>query len=471
MNVEELRRRGILGGGNRRSARHYGPPLATRYNKRVRAHVEENTPGASSGTTGIGSLLGGIAGGYAGGGNPGAAAIGATVGDLGEQVIPYIPQMVKRVKSWFSGMGDYKLNTNSLIEGGGVTDSNIQIVPQGNRAIRIIYREYLGDVITGPVAGAFSIRGFALNPGLVELCPWLAPIAQQYEQWSPNGMVFEFRSTSSDYTATQALGSVIMATEYDSFDKPFANKQEMLNCAYSSEAKPTDRLLHGVECDPRDNPNSIFYVRSGTNPSGASLRESDLGIFYVATQGGSTANLNLGSLYVHYDITLRKEQLFNGLPARGLLFDAIWGVAGVATATPLPTIASGNVRTVASTPLMTIGGLGTSITLPPWVNNGRWRLIYYYSTTGNATQLMPPVITPLVNCFPVVSTPLTNGGDAVQLRNIRIPGFTATSCVAYIDFNVTGPSPSLLAAGAIIDLGAAVPDKCFIAIQQMGEAW
>jgi hypothetical protein len=173
------------------------------------------------------------------------------------------------------------------------------------------------------------VQTFAINPGLFQTFPWLSSIANQYEQWTPNGIVFEFKSTSSDYTATSALGSVIMCTDYDQLDVPFANKQEMLNSAYCNEAKPTEHIVHGLECAPQDTPNRIFYTRTGgAVQTLAELRDTDLAQFSIATQGGTAANLNLGSLYVYYDITLRKEQLFGGVLNKGNLFSSYQSVTG-----------------------------------------------------------------------------------------------------------------------------------------------
>lgn len=296
-------------------------------NKRVRAQLESGGFGGSSSTAVVPSggsdpyfytNLGVAAGGYA----PDPRAKAAFVG--GGLLLDAVggPKGAWQGMKSLIGWGDYKLRSNSLVRGGGATGGNVRIIPQGERAVRIVYREYIGDVFTHPTTpGAFSLKAYPLNPGLLETFSWLPPIAQQYEQWTPNGIVFEFRSTSSEYVATQALGSVIMATEYDQLDTPYASKVEMLNSAYSNEAKPSEQILHGIECDPRDNPNSIFYVRSGA-PDG-DIRDYDLGTFYVATQGGATANLNLGSLYVHYDLTFRKEQLFNGIPIRGQLFQSL----------------------------------------------------------------------------------------------------------------------------------------------------
>lgn len=289
-------------------------------------------------------------------------------------------------KSWF-GIGDYTLKSNSLVKTGSSDTSKVEIIPSGPRETRIIYREYIGDVYTHPsVAGQFYAKTYALNPGLMEAFPWLCSIAQNYEQWTPNGIIFEFRSTSSEYVATQALGSVIMATEYDALDSNFANKQEMLNAAYSNESKPSERIVHGVECDPRDNPNRIFYVRSAHIPSGGSVRDYDLGNFTIATQGGSTANLNLGSLYIHYDITFRKEQIYNGPFLKG----ALWYRGNLVSPTgpnPLGT----------SSPTGVLGNTGSDISValstiqfPVFTTGAHWIVSYQIiGTSANFTN--PPV--------------------------------------------------------------------------------
>jgi hypothetical protein len=210
--------------------------------------------------------------------------------------------------------------------GGTSSGQSVTIMPSGPRTVTLRYKEYLGDVYTHPTtAGAFYINTYSINPGLVTSFPWLSGIAFQYEQWTPNGIVYEFRSTSSEYVSTQALGSVIMATEYDQLDTTFSSKQEMLNAAYSNEAKPSQQILHGIECARGDNPRTIYYVRPGVLTTVANIRDYDLGTFCVATQGGATANLNLGSLYVHYDITFRKET--SRVPASISGGSSIWGLS------------------------------------------------------------------------------------------------------------------------------------------------
>jgi len=281
------------------------------------------------------------------------------------------------------GNGDYTVSTNSIVKGGGFTEST-QIIPKGDGSVVIRFKEYLGDVFTHPTtAGAFYTTSYPINPGLLRTFPWLSPIAQQFDQWVPLGVVFEYKSTSSEYVSTQALGSVIMATEYDALDTIFQNKQEMLNCVFSQEGKPSLRAIHGVECAPNKNPKSMYYVRSGA--VGANdIREYDLGTFVIATQGGATANLNLGSLYVHYDIVLLKNQLFNGIPSKGPL-NGYYSLVGVDATNKFGLTSS-----------VTGGNLGTDLTIaanlitfPTWTVGVSWLITFYTAGAGAAALTLP----------------------------------------------------------------------------------
>lgn len=432
----------------------------------------QKNPSANSSDEQAGYILGGATGGAIGlaFGNPAAgAATGAQVGSFIGRHARNIFNIAKEGLR-LAGMGDYTLKSNSLLDTGGATESTVQIIPQGNRAVRLIYKEYIGDVFTHPtVAGAFNLASYPINPGLPSTFPWLAPIAQQYEQWTPNGIVFEFRSTSSEYTATQALGSVIMATEYDTLDSLYSNKQEMLNSCYSNEAKPSQRILHGLECDPRDNPMHIYYVRAGGIPTNASSRDYDLATFQIATQGGATTNLNLGSLYVHYDITFRKEQLFNGLLAKGILHDLVFGVGGVASATPLPSLANtANVRNSNDLQLFDVGGLGTTIVFKPFITTGIWRVEWcYLSAAAGATTA--PTLTGTTNCTAVANYRLDNGVVSADLPG-RFFNSAAGEAQSYVfkDFLVTGAGAVVTASAATLAGGNLT---CWVSVRQMGTGW
>lgn len=210
----------------------------------------------------------------------------------------------------YFGHGDYKLTSNSLMTGTSATGAKFS--NSGRRGTRIQEREYLGDIVSGALTGSatdFDASAYILNPTNTDTFPWLSQIALLYDQWEPHGIVFEFVSTSSDYNGTsQALGAVIIATDYDSYDPPYTSKQQMENSDYACSTKPALSLVHGVECDPRERPTPILYTSTS---NGAPTNSTLLGSTTVATQGCSVAGVTLGELWISYDITFYKKQLPN----------------------------------------------------------------------------------------------------------------------------------------------------------------
>jgi hypothetical protein len=304
----------------------------------------------------------------------------------------------KKFKSW-TGYGDYTIKSNSLINTSG--QGGDPIIETRGRTIRISYREYLGEVTTGATSGAFNATSYTINPANILSFPWLAPIAMQYDQYKPLGIIYEFKSTASDSTTNVALGSVMMATEYDVLDSPFASKQEMLNAAYSSECKASDSMLHGIECDPGELQRTVFYTRR-SNVNVASVRDYDLGVFTVATQGGGLpANQSIGSLYVHYEFELLKEQVFGGLASK----DRFWSIYSNPTMVPALRTFSAYYGT---TPASMLGYLYAGIDMGIYVNGGT---IYFPRKWAGAT-------------FRILLTYLTS---AVFQTGSTTPGLT-TSC-------------------------------------------
>jgi hypothetical protein len=225
------------------------------------------------------------------------------------------------LKHW-TGFGDYDIKANSLVNTSGASGGQPSIESRG-RGVVIRYREYLGDVaVSSSAVGAFKTTSYTVNPGNPITFPWLAPIAGQYDQYKPYGLIFEFKSTASDNSTTSSMGSIIMASDYDTTDNVYTSKAEMLQSAYSSEAKMSDNMLHGLECAPSELQRSIFYTRNQINTATVSGdKDFDVCRTTIATQGGSLAvGTIIGSLYVHYEFELFKEQNSTGLPALQFAF-------------------------------------------------------------------------------------------------------------------------------------------------------
>lgn len=241
-----------------------------------------------------GGFLGGVAGDVIAPGIGGA--IGASIG-----------RAAGGAYSKITGWGDYAIHENSLIRGG-------EIVPTfGEDTIRVRKRECIAHI---NATTDFNNNVFPINPGLSEVFPWLSAIAQNYEQYRFNGLVFQFKSTSSDAIASTTnlgLGQVILATDYNADSSPFVNDLQMLGSMFCNSDKPSRDILHAIECAPSETAQKLFYCRSGDVPAGADARLYDLGTFQLATLNMGASYSGLGQLWISYDVSFYKSVMNNQL--------------------------------------------------------------------------------------------------------------------------------------------------------------
>lgn len=179
----------------------------------------------------------------------------------------------------------------------------------GGEGFTVFHKEYVGD-ITGSTA--FKTETFNLNPGLSGTFPWLAQIADAYEEYRVDGLIWSFKSNYSEYqpgAATGAMGTVMMATNYNANQQPFTDKRTMENYEYASSQNPTANQVHACNTRGSGTPVKTLWIRTG-NPTEADfdLRLYDLGVFNIATQGQPADGTNLGELWVTYQITFFKPR-------------------------------------------------------------------------------------------------------------------------------------------------------------------
>lgn len=218
------------------------------------------------------------------------------------------------------GFGDYSLKSNSLMFGGMTMPMITNSVKRGGIIIR--HREYIGDLNATSV---FTNRNFALNPGLVGTFPWLAQVANAFEQYRWRGLIFEFKSNCADALLSAAtdigMGSVIMATQYNALSPGFSSKIEMENYEFANSAKPSKTFMHPVECALNVTPNTPLYIRSGPIPANSDERLYDLGNFCIATQGiPGSGTVGIGEIWATFEIELFKPK-FNPDHAEALAMD------------------------------------------------------------------------------------------------------------------------------------------------------
>lgn len=158
---------------------------------------------------------------------------------------------------------------------------------------------------------------FPLNPGLPASFPWLAQMADAYEEYRIKGMVFQFKSTSGEFVTNAggasngALGTVIMATNYNAAISPaFLDKKSMENYEHAQSGAPTRDIVHAIECKGAGTPVKTLYLRTTAVPLGSDKRLYDLGTFAIATQGMQTdvGISTIGELWVAYEVEFFKPK-------------------------------------------------------------------------------------------------------------------------------------------------------------------
>lgn len=326
------------------------------------------------------------------------------------------------------GMGDYRIQTNSLFS----HDSSGTVVPvfsaDGKRGIRICEREFIGDVLSGLTAfgvnsTAFTNQTYRINPSDPTTFPWLHQIAKLFDQWQPNGLIFEFVSTSSTFNGTnQALGVVMMATDYDVSDPPFGNKIQLENSAYSCSTSPSQNLMHGIECDPKERALKVMYT--GDARTGTPLSMHDLANFQIATQGVSEDRVTLGELWVTYDITFFKKSINEEyIPEPHYHLASVSATTGVIISSFFLAAEEFAETTDNTMHMVVTYGVSPRFTFPVNAKLGRYRVTFGFEYAGDDFTKPP---TPLITTGSV--TTIRSYNEEMQVAS-TIAAATATAIV------------------------------------------
>lgn len=212
-----------------------------------------------------------------------------------------------------TGYGAYKVGGSYGMS--GLQAPKILNGASADGSVVISHREFLGDVLSGSNSPYFAISEYTINPGNDNTFPWLSQIAKNFQEWRLEGMAFHYRTMSADaLSATNtALGTVMMATQYDPMLPTPLSKQQMDNLEFSQSVKPSQSCVHYIECAKGQTPLTNMYVAPGPEQQVGDPRFYDFGKFFIATQGVQTGSVNLGELWVTYQIRLFKPMLFDAL--------------------------------------------------------------------------------------------------------------------------------------------------------------
>lgn len=377
--------------------------------------------------------LGGI-GGSAAGALFGAPVLGGTVGT----------GLAASLSRWL-GSGDYSVSSNSLVA--KAASGTIPSMHREGQSIIVRHKEFITEV-RGAVN--FTVRKeLLINPGLPTTFPWLSGIASQYSEYKIRGMVYHYVPTSGTAVSSTnpALGSVMLQTSYRASEDVATSKIEMLNEYWSSESVPSQEFCHPIECDPKENPFNIQYIRTGYLPATENQLMYDLGRTTVAVTGQQVDDKVLGDLWVTYEIELKKPVLTNANNTNIYGYSA-YNNSGISSA-----LAFGSTGTYVerfnSLPVhvtMTANTLtfGAGLT-------GTYMMTTYYSGvtafTGNAYVVTNATILPaLSNANHIASNYTTGTGQATDT----------------VFFTVTDPAVSVVLTASVTAMAGATAVRIYL---------
>jgi hypothetical protein len=231
---------------------------------------------------------------------------------LGERIGGWVGDKAQKAIMAITGFGDYTVVKNSITGGSGGTPP---MFTSDRPCTKIRHREFVA-LVQSP-GSTFNINAYSINP-LSSFFPWLSEISGSFEQFAVRGMVVEFKSTSATAVASTntALGSVILATQYNVLAPAFTTQQQMEAYQYCTSCAPSVSMIHPIECDPSQNTISELFVDVYTS---GDPRLSIMGTTYIATVGQQAAS-TIGELWVSYDIDFFRPKLFSGISNPGLGF-------------------------------------------------------------------------------------------------------------------------------------------------------
>lgn len=149
-----------------------------------------------------------------------------------------------------------------------------------------------------------------VHPSLASMFPWLSAIAYQYQEYRWLGLVFEYRSTTANAVqANPGLGSVTLASNYDTGMPPYPNKAAALSSLYATSCKPADSMIHPIECSPDTLAKPWFYMHTDGSTNMSKQRLQDMVNLNVITVGAQNDYAGAGELWVTYDILLQKPSV------------------------------------------------------------------------------------------------------------------------------------------------------------------
>lgn len=282
-------------------------------------------------------------------------------------------------------------------------------------SITVSHKEFLREIST---TTDYECDNIAINPGLLDMAPWLSGIAANYECYDIQNMMFHLKSQSGNLVSSTdvSLGVLGLACSYNSLDETPASRVEFESLQGAISGPPSRNMSMKIDARNSKTPmGGLRYIRTGANPSGSDERLYDTGNLYVMTTGAQAAYV-AATLWISYRVKLMKPKLLAPLLAYNNL-TALYQDSGTVSVTPTDMF-NGLVANDNNQLSLSFNGTN-SFTLPDAISTGSYVMAYsvYGSTAASQTaSSLTPSFTnaQALNIFPTgttVTSLLVGNGD------------------------------------------------------------
>ncbi len=334
------------------------------------------------------------------------------------------------------GLGSYSVKRNSLLEPGALIDMGSDVPKMSNygdgEICRLSRVEYIGDLLSGAgTPTAFTVESFAINPSNPLLFPWLSAVANNFEEYEFDGLIFFLKSMSSDTSTALSLGTMFGATQYNIADPVFTNKQELLNYEFSNSKKVSESLGIPIECETSKNVlTHLFVAPNNVIPDDEEPKFYNLGTLNLGSEGCPEAGTPIAEVYASYNISLFKPKLTQGGELEIGELTARFISSTTTALVPLQGFLAG-----AHPANNWAGTLSTSSLLfPEQTQEGKY-LVFVQWTGSVAAAIVAPVVT-FANCVAVSIFQ----GNSIGVIASPLNGVSSVRLAMAVCISITGPS-------------------------------
>lgn len=255
----------------------------------------------------------------------------------------------------------------------------------GGRVLHYPTREFIGQVVL-PAPGETTLNVRNINPGLFTTCPRTQSMANQFEQYSLDGAVFEFESLFGELSTVGTQPEVMMTTQHNVTATEFTSKFELLNSNFAVSDKASRHIDYPCEC--AEFAQKAYYTRSGKSDTPANL--TDVFKLYIGVVNNTTlpAGTVIGNLWGTYDLKFSQPKVTpqsNGyVRVSGFNTTSLSPNNVLTNATIASTVASG----AFSSAYIDSGG---SLVFPPLPKGAAVLVTYQETTQTNDAGILVPL--------------------------------------------------------------------------------